>query len=124
MKRLKSVLFLATLLLSAVTFAQAPSKAPDKTVTWKTTSKQISGSKYQVIFDGKIIDGWHIYDLRNEYTPTTVEFGTVSGCSLDGGLYEISKSIDKDGDKVFIGRATIAQNVILSGAKASLKSFS
>jgi thiol:disulfide interchange protein len=121
MKRLKSVLFLATLLLSAVTFAQAPSKAPDKTVTWKTTSKQISGSKYQVIFDGKIIDGWHIYDLRNEYTPTTVEFGTVSGCSLDGGLYEISKSIDKDGDKVFIGRATIAQNVILSGTKASLK---
>jgi len=107
------ILFLTTLLLCVMSFAQAP----DDVVTW-TISQSEDGT--ELIFTGKILDGWHIYSLNQETTPTYIEFED-GDYEIDGLPYEITAPQDLNGEKVFFNEAKFGQRISLEEASAMVK---
>jgi Thiol:disulfide interchange protein len=107
----------AMLLWGMATFAQAP----DVTATWKVSGKATAEGSQVVSFKGFIADGWHIYTIDHEDNPLSVEWESIEGCVLDGGINQISTPEDYEGIPVFFGEATIEQKVKLTETKATLK---
>ena len=54
--------------------------------------KNLGDSNYEVVFTGKILPGWHTYDLHSDVSSTLVEFEPATGLTLDGDPYEINAS--------------------------------
>ena len=96
-------------------------QAPEQTVHWKSEVKQVEGDLYEVIFTGKIENGWHTYDLKNKYSATTVEFDSPTGYVLEGDPYELSEGTELDGDKVFFGEIKIGQKIRVSSDNPAIK---
>ena len=65
MRRILSILA-AVLCFSAAVFAQAP----EQTVTWAGSVSVLQDSLLEVRFTGAILEGWHTYSLRDEYSAT------------------------------------------------------
>lgn len=112
MKKLISLL--AAALLCAASFAQEAS------IRWSAEVENIEGRDYRIVFTGKISDGLHTYSSQDEFSPTTIEFTSLEGCSLKGGVYDIDTPRLKDGLKVFYKKIRLAQDVVLHGDSASL----
>ncbi len=102
-------------LISLSVFGQGMSVAPEKTIDWSVTTENTGSDTYRLVFTGKIVDGWHVYDLKNEYNPTGVEFTSLESVSLKESLYEISESSDYGGDMVFFNEIVLGQDVVLTG---------
>ena len=94
----KAVALVAALLIGSVaSFAQAP----EATAKWSVSSKVVSENVYELTFKASIVDGWHIYTVDHAYNPISIEFASDQGYSLVGGLNQVTKPSDFQGEKVF-----------------------
>lgn len=92
-------------------------QAPDVTATWKASAKAIEGKTYEIILTADVIDGWHIYSLKDEYSATEFEFDMTDGTyTLVGKPYEISKGTTDlaTGSMVFSGKVSFGQKVTIT----------
>lgn len=113
----KAMALLAALLLGSVaSFAQAP----EATAKWSVSSKAVSGDVFELTFKASIEDGWHIYTIDHEYNPIVIEFTPSEGYSLEGGLNQVTKPSDFQGEKVFFDFVTLTQRVKLTGNEATV----
>ncbi len=114
----KAMALVAVFLLGiTASFAQAP----EATAKWSVSSKAVSDNVFELTFKADIEDGWHIYTLDNKYNPIVIEFAHAQGYSLEGGLVQVTKPSDFQGEKVFFDSVTLTQRVKLSGNEATVK---
>ena len=107
MRRILSILA-AVLCFSAAVFAQAP----EQTVTWAGSVSALQDSLLEVRFTGAILEGWHTYSLRDEYSATEITFEAPEGYTLEGGLQEIGTPRQTaSGELVFERRIVLSQQV-------------
>ena len=99
----------------------ASAQAPEATASWKVSSKETGANEYKIIFTASIESGWHIYTTDNKYNPTTLEFDAPAGYSPVGGLTQLTKPSDFQGDEVFFDTAVFSQKVKLEGDEATVK---
>lgn len=113
----KAVALVAALLIGSVaSFAQAP----EATAKWSVSSKVVSENVYELTFKASIVDGWHIYTVDHAYNPIYIEFASDQGYSLVGGLNQVTKPSDFQGEKVFFDSVTLTQRVKLTGSEATV----
>lgn len=113
----KAMALVAALLLGSVaSFAQAP----EATAKWSVSSKAVSGDVFELTFKASIEDGWHIYTIDHEYNPIVIEFTPSEGYSLEGGLNQVTKPSDFQGEKVFFDFVTLTQRVKLTENEATV----
>ena len=113
----KAVALVAALLIGSVaSFAQAP----EATAKWSVSSKVVSENVYELTFKASIVDGWHIYTVDHAYNPISIEFASDQGYSLVGGLNQVTKPSDFQGEKVFFDSVTLTQRVKLTGSEATV----
>ena len=113
----KAMALVAALLIGSVaTFAQAP----EATAKWSVSSKAVSDNVFELTFKANIEDGWHIYTVDHAYNPISIEFASDQGYSLVGGLNQVTKPSDFQGEKVFFDSVTLTQRVKLTGSEATV----
>ena len=113
----KAVALVVALLIGSVaSFAQAP----EATAKWSVSSKVVSENVYELTFKASIVDGWHIYTVDHAYNPISIEFASDQGYSLVGGLNQVTKPSDFQGEKVFFDSVTLTQRVKLTGSEATV----
>ncbi len=113
----RAIIVMAGVLMGLIASAQAP----DATASWKVSSKETGANEYELIFTASIESGWHIYTTDNKYNPTTLEFDSPAGYSPVGGLTQLTKPSDFQGDEVFFDTAVFSQKVKLEGDEATVK---
>ncbi len=112
------LILVAVLFFSAATFAQAP----EQTVTWSTSVSALKDGLLEVRFTGKILDGWHTYSLRDEYSATEIDFAEPQGFTLEGALQEVGEPRQTaSGELIFERRIILVQQVRTAGEGAVLK---
>ena len=94
-------------------------------IHWTVSKEQISAETgiWRLTFTGKIDEGFHSYPLSDEFSGPAIEFSELSGCSLEGGLKDLSAAV-KEGDYLVVNDAIVlTQDLRLDpGAeKASVK---
>lgn len=117
----KSLKFIAGIALSIMSAVPVLAQNFEPTVTWKVSQGKNDGNLTEIIFDGAIASGWHTYGIDHKASPTTIEFTDLTGCTLEGGLYELLPKSDYNGDKVFFDRIKIGQKLMLSADAEVLK---
>ena len=117
----KSLKFIAGIALSIMSAVPALAQNFEPTVTWKVSQGKNDGNLTEIIFDGTIASGWHTYGIDHKASPTTIEFTDLTGCTLEGGLYELLPKSDYNGDEVFFDRIKIGQKLRLSSDAEVLK---
>lgn len=117
----KSLKFFAGIALSIMSAVPVLAQNFEPTVTWKVSQGKNDGNLTEIIFDGAIASGWHTYGIDHKASPTTIEFTDLTGCTLEGGLYELLPKSDYNGDEVFFDRIKIGQKLMLSADAEALK---
>lgn len=117
----KSLKFIAGIALSIMSAVPVLAQNFEPTVTWKVSQGKNDGNLTEIIFDGTIASGWHTYGIDHKASPTTIEFTDLTGCTLEGGLYELLPKSDYNGDEVFFDRIKIGQKLMLSADAEVLK---
>ncbi len=117
----KSLKFIAGIALSIMSAVPALAQNFEPTVSWKVSQGKVDGNLTEIIFDGTIASGWHTYGIDHKASPTTIEFTDLTGCTLEGGLYELLPKSDYNGDEVFFDRIKIGQKLMLSADAEVLK---
>lgn len=117
----KSLKFIAGIALSIMSAVPVLAQNFEPTVTWKVSQGKNDGNLTEIIFDGTIASGWHTYGIDHKASPTTIEFTELTGCTLEGGLYELLPKSDYNGDEVFFDRIKIGQKLRLSSDAEVLK---
>jgi thiol:disulfide interchange protein DsbD len=109
MKLIRNIMFLAALLIGAVSYAQ-PGLA--EKINWKSSVVEKEDGVYQVLFTGRIAAGYYTYTLDDQYSATSINDLTITGGELVGVPYEVSEpKVEADGTKHFYGSIVIAQDV-------------
>lgn len=101
--------------------AFAFSQSPETTVRWQSKIANAGEDIYELILDGTLADGWHTYGLDHELSATTVQFESLIGCELSGNTYEISKSVERDGEKLFFDKIVLGQKIRLTAKSGTVK---
>lgn len=117
----KSLKFIAGIALSIMSAMPVLAQNFEPTVSWKVSQGKVDGNLTEIIFDGTIASGWHTYGIDHKASPTTIEFTDLTGCTLEGGLYELLPKSDYNGDEVFFDRIKIGQKLKLSADAEVLK---
>ena len=119
--------YIRIVLLAAFLTSLLSAHAQSPTITWDSTLKDLGDSNYEVVFTGKILPGWHTYDLHSDVSSTLVEFEPATGLTLDGDPYEINAS-KREYDDIFevemgtyFDEIILGQKVTLTGEGAVLK---
>lgn len=119
--------YIRIVLLAAFLTSLLSAHAQSPTITWDSTVKNLGDSNYEVVFTGKILPGWHTYDLHSDVSSTLVEFEPATGLTLDGDPYEINAS-KREYDDIFevemgtyFDEIILGQKVTLTGEGAVLK---
>ena len=87
------------LTLLVLLFCLGPAlRAQDGKVSWSTEAVQVEDSIYELVFSGKPEAGWHTYGCAAEYSAPEISFGRLKDCEAVGGLYDITKPVQQDGD--------------------------
>ena len=84
-------------------------------IHWSVSSELISADtgKWRLTFTGKIDEGYHSYPLSDEYSGPSIEFSELSGCTLDGGLVDLSKAVKKGEYLVVNDALVLTQDLLL-----------
>lgn len=125
MKKILSLLGLMLLILTASAQIQEP-------VTFKTEFKMLSANEAEIIFNGSIDEGWHVYstDLGNG-GPIEASFNVdkIIGAELEGKLTATGNEIS-DYDKLFEmqvrwfeGQAQFKQKLRLTGGDYRIEGY-
>lgn len=113
------------LLLMAVIVAAAQ---PTVTVRWNSTVVPAGDDNaYEITFTGKILEGWHTYDLHSDFSSTVVTFEPAEGVELLGEPFEKVPS-KRHYDEIFgfelgeyEGEIVLGQRVRLTAPEAVLR---
>ena len=73
----------AALLLALCVLAQ-----PTATVQWSDSTAAVGDGVYEITFAGRILDGWHTYDLHSGFSSTVIAFEPSEGVELMGDPFE------------------------------------
>lgn len=96
-------------------------QSPETTVRWQSKIANAGEDIYELILDGTLAEGWHTYGLDHEFSATTVQFESLIGCELSGNTYEISKSVERDGEKLFFDKIVLGQKIRLTAKSGTVK---
>ncbi len=117
-------------LASAILFGAnnlAHAQAPVTTIEWAPSVSESGDGVYEVHFTGKILPGWHTYDMHSDLMSTLVEIESHDGLTLEGAAYEVTPS-KREWDDIFeveIGtyyeQIVLGQKVKLTGETGTLK---
>ena len=83
-------------------------------IHWSVSSELISADtgKWRLTFTGKIDEGYHSYPLSDEFSGPSIEFSELSGCTLDGGLMDLSRAV-KEGEYLVVNDALVLTQDLL-----------
>ena len=90
--------FIAGIALSIMSAVPVLAQNFEPTVTWKVSQGKNDGNLTEIIFNGTIASGWHTYGIDHKASPPAIEFTDLTGCTLEGGLYELLPKSDYNGD--------------------------
>ena len=79
---------------------------------------------FDVVFDLKLMDGYHVYrtvDESDPYIPMKITFSLPDGAILGDAYYPIAKPFVKDGTTIYEGKTTIRQNLKMQTLPATIK---
>lgn len=79
---------------------------------------------FDIVFDLKLMDGYHVYrtvDESDPYIPMKITFSLPEGAVLGDAYYPVTKPFVKDGTTIYEGKTTIRQNVKLQALPATIK---
>ncbi len=118
---MKRTIIALVLLMAAMAALQAQIVNP---VHWKSAVKMTDDTHGVVTFTATIDPGWHLYDTQlpdGGPVPTSVEWKTLDGVKLDGGLSKSPKPHEEH-DATFdmtlrwwTGKATLSQRFTVTG---------
>ena len=116
MKIFNRIVLLAAFLMALVS---AHAQAPIQTISWESSVRDLGNSTYEIQFKGKILPGWHTYDLHSDVSSTLVEIESHEGLTLDGPAYEVNAS-KREYDDIFEVEIGTYYNEIILGQKVTL----
>lgn len=112
----------AALCLALLVWAQ-----PTVTVQWSDSVVKADDGVYEITFTGRILDGWHTYDLRSGFSSTVVTLEPGAGVELVGEPFEKNAS-KRSFDEIFgeeigeyEGEIVLGQRVRLTASEGVLK---
>jgi len=112
----------AALLLALAAWAQ-----PAATVQWSVAAEPAGGDRYEIILTGRILEGWHTYDLHSGVSSTVVTFLPSEGVELEGEPFEKTAS-KRHYDAIFgeeigeyAGEIVLGQRVRLTAREGVLR---
>lgn len=112
--------FIRIALLASMLVSLLSAHAQTQTVAWESSVKELGGSSYEIQFKGKILPGWHTYDLHSDVSSTLVEFEEPAGLVLDGEPYEVNAS-QREYDDIFEVEIGTYFDEIILGQKVTLE---
>ena len=121
---MKKIAMTALLLVAAIVAAAQPTV----TVRWNSTVAPAGDDHtFEITFTGKILDGWHTYDLHSDFSSTVVTFEKTEGIELLGEPFEKVPS-KRHYDEIFgfelgeyEGEIVLGQRVRLTAPEAILR---
>ena len=112
----------AALLLALCVLAQ-----PTATVQWSDSTAAVGDGVYEITFTGRILDGWHTYDLHSGFSSTVIAFEPSEGVELVGDPFE-KVAAERRFDEIFgeeigeyEGEIVLGQRVRLTAAEGALR---
>ena len=112
----------AALLLALCVLAQ-----PTATVQWSDSTAAVGDGVYEITFTGRILDGWHTYDLHSGFSSTVIAFEPSEGVELMGDPFE-KVAAERRFDEIFgeeigeyEGEIVLGQRVRLTAAEGVLR---
>ena len=112
----------AALLLALCVLAQ-----PTATVQWSDSTAAVGDGVYEITFTGRILDGWHTYDLHSGFSSTVIAFEPSEGVELVGDPFE-KVAAERRFDEIFgeeigeyEGEIVLGQRVRLAAAEGVLR---
>ena len=115
----------AALLLALCVLAQ-----PTATVQWSDSTAAVGDGVYEITFTGRILDGWHTYDLHSGFSSTVIAFEPSEGVELVGDPFE-KVAAERRFDEIFgeeigeyEGEIVLGQRVRLTAAEGVLRGIS
>ena len=96
----------------------------DNPVAVNAYVKKLDWNGMDVVFDVKIMSGYHIYrsvDESDPYIPLKISFTLPDGAVLGEAYYPMPKPFVKDGTTIYDSNVTIRQNVKLPALPATIK---
>lgn len=108
--KLKSI-FLALLLCAQGIVAAAQGLV---TVRWSAEAVPAGDGLYELVLTGEPAEGWHTYGTASEYSAPSLTLEKLSGCTPEGGLYDITEPVLEDGEPVFHGPFKLGQKLRLT----------
>ena len=112
----------AALLLALCVLAQ-----PTATVQWSDSTAAVVDGVYEITFTGRILDGWHTYDLHSGFSSTVIAFEPSEGVELMGDPFE-KVAAERRFDEIFgeeigeyEGEIVLGQRVRLTAAEGVLR---
>lgn len=116
----KSILYLVAGIAS-ILCGVMPASAQEPTVTWRVSQGETNGNSVELVFLGKIKEGWHTYGTGHSMSPTTVEFAEPAGYRTDGAPKTISNPSTYEGDTVYFSTIKFVQKILLQEGEAEVK---
>ena len=100
---------------------------PAATVRWSDSTAAAGDGIYEITFTGRILDGWHTYDLHSGFSSTVMTFEPSEGVELVGEPFEKSAA-ERRYDEIFEeeigqyeGEIVLGQRVRLTAAEGVLR---
>ena len=106
-------------LIAATAFwGVASAQTDEPTVRWSAELKSSDDGLWEIVFDGKVAEGWHTYDLHSEYSSTFIDFAADGGYTLEGEPYEINEPVRTEDAGEYYDRIILGQKLSLQAPDA------
>ena len=110
-----------TVLLAALAGCLAAYALPfdeQPTVRWKASATKTAENTFDVVFEGTIQEGFHIYDPSDEFSAPYLTTEDNQSCTLSGGLRSMDPPADYKGSKAYFNKARLVQTVSVTSTPA------
>ena len=110
-----------SLFWAAVATCLAVSAQNAPTVKWNGSVEALGEDRYEIVFSGKILSGWHTYDLDSNYSSTTIAFVENDAFVLDGEPYGVNEAVRKGDVGEYEDEIILGQRIVLKSASATVR---
>ena len=103
--------------------ALAVFQAGAQSVKWSAAiSFDGSSGEAELVFSGTAAEGYHIYDVTDQYSAPYIEFTLLEGCKKIGSLYcKTEAEAGENGEKILQGSFQLAQKIELTSGEGAVK---
>lgn len=112
---------------AALSLALCAWAQPTATVQWSESTAAVGDGAYEITFTGRILDGWHTYDLHSGFSSTVVTLEPSDGVEPVGEPFE-KTAAERHFDEIFgeeigqyEGEIVLGLRVRLTGAEGVLR---